>query len=100
MNLRTFLTIIGITFILPVAAQQAKKDTVKIPLGKSSQILLTIGDRSDIETLKHYDFQELFNDVLTKLENPDGVKKDTVIAKPDSTATDSSMTTITSDQSS
>jgi hypothetical protein len=63
---------------------------VKIPLGKSSQIILTIGDRSDIETLKHYDFQKLFSDVLTKLENPEAVKKDSVIVeKSDSTLTDS-----------
>src|SRR5688572_22106585 len=101
MSLRNFLTIIGITLVIPATAQQPKRDTVKIPLGKSSQILLTIGDRSDLETLKHYDFQGLFADVLTKLENPDGVKNDTIpMAKADSTSNDTTAvanTTETSD---
>lgn len=93
MSLRSLITILGITLVLPAAAQQTKRDTVKIPLGKSSQILLTIGDRNDIETLKHYNFQELFNDVLLKLENPEGVKSDTVpVAKADSTASDTTAT--------
>jgi hypothetical protein len=101
MGLRNLFTIIGITLVLPVAAQQTKKDTVKIPLGKSSQILLTIGDRSDLETLKHYDFQGLFADVLSKLEHPEGIKNDTIpLGKNDSTASDTTAvanTTETSD---
>jgi hypothetical protein len=89
MSLRNFLTIIGITLIIPATAQQPKRDTVKIPLGKSSQIVLTIGDRGDLETLKHYDFQGLFADVLNKLENAEGVKNDTIpVAKADSTTSD------------
>jgi hypothetical protein len=100
MSLRNLFTIIGITLVLPLVAQQTKKDTVKIPLGKSSQILLTIGDKSDIETLKHYDFQELFSDVLRKLENPDGVKNDTTpVVRKDSTINDTTAVAQTSDNS-
>lgn len=97
MSFRNLFTIIGITLVLPATAQQIKRDTVKIPLGKSSQIVLTIGDRSDIETLKHYDFQGLFADVLTKLEKPEGAANDSVVvAKSDSTGTDTTTVANTS----
>lgn len=100
MNLRNLFTIIGVLSILPaVAQQQPKRDTVKIPLGKASQILLTIGDRSDIETLKHYNFQELFNDVLAKLENPEAIANDTVPVKTDTTLNDSTEVADTNESS-
>jgi hypothetical protein len=56
------------------AKGQQKSDTVVVPLGKSSQIIFTMQDRSDVEILKHYNFQEMFQDILTKIEGSDTVK--------------------------
>ena len=55
-------------------AQQAatqKSDTVIIELAHTSKVIFTIKDRRDLEILKHYDFQSLFRDVITKLEKND-----------------------------
>jgi hypothetical protein len=54
-----------------VAAQAQKQDTVIINIAKTSKIIFTIEDRDDIQILKHYNFQELFQDVLKKLEAND-----------------------------
>lgn len=54
-----------------IAKGQEKRDTVVVPLAKTSQLIFTMGDRSDLEILKHYDFQELFQDILTKIESTD-----------------------------
>ncbi len=51
--------------------QTEKQDTVIISIAKTSKIIFTIQDRKDIEILKHYNFQELFKDVLHKLETND-----------------------------
>ena len=50
---------------------QQTGDTVIVELAKTSRVIFTIKDRSDLEILKHYDFQQLFQDVLTKLEKSD-----------------------------
>ncbi len=50
---------------------QEKRDTIIVELAKTSKVILTIGDRSDLETLKHYNYQDLFQDILTKLEAND-----------------------------
>ncbi len=58
-----------------------KTDTVIVDLTKTSKMMLTIQDRKDLETLKHYDFQKLFQDVIAKLEKSDStmlIKKDSV----------------------
>lgn len=65
---------LGISAALHAQGQQ-KSDTVVVPLAKTSKIIFTMEDRSDLEILKHYNFQELFNDIIVKLEN-----KDTVVA--------------------
>jgi hypothetical protein len=64
------LIALAITASLYARAQE-KGDTVIVPLGKSSQIIFTIQDRSDVEILKHYNFQDMFQDILTKIENSD-----------------------------
>ncbi len=48
-----------------------KSDTVIIELAHTSKVIFTIKDRRDLEILKHYDFQSLFRDVITKLEKND-----------------------------
>ena len=77
------LTIIIAACTTGAKAQQAS-DTIIVELAKTSKVIFTIKDRSDLEILKHYDFQQLFEDVLLKLE-----KKDTTsLANRDSTQTD------------
>jgi hypothetical protein len=47
---------------------QSKTDTVVVELANTSRVVFTIRDRSDIPTLKAYDYQALFNDIISKLE--------------------------------
>jgi hypothetical protein len=68
-------------------AQQVS-DTVIVELAKTSRVIFTIKDRSDLEILKHYDFQQLFQDVLLKLEKNDT----TSLATRDSTQTNDVVT--------
>ncbi len=57
------------------AVTQAKSgDTVVVELAKTSKVVFTMKERSDLEALKQYDFQALFNDILSKLENTDTIK--------------------------
>jgi hypothetical protein len=59
-----------ITLSLQAEAQQ-KQDTVIVELGKSSKVIFTVQDRADLEVLKHYNFQDLFQDIISKLEKQD-----------------------------
>jgi hypothetical protein len=63
------LTAVLLVIIAMKGYAQAKTDTVIIPLAKTSKVIFTIQDRSDIEILKHYNFQDLFQDVLKKLDS-------------------------------
>jgi hypothetical protein len=86
------LIMTGVVMLTSLAtlAQEQKTDTVKIPLAKTSQIIFTVKDHSDLETLKHYDFKSLFQDIITRLEQNDSaivVQADSVsneIAKKES----------------
>lgn len=53
---------------LTPAIASAQADTVVIPLAETSKIVFTIEDRRDIKTLRHYNFQKLFNDVFNRLD--------------------------------
>lgn len=61
-----FISIIFLSVFKAYA--QPASDTVIVKLGKASQVILTVKDRSDLETLKQYDFQSLFQDLITKIE--------------------------------
>lgn len=76
MKSRIILLVLLIAGASAVHAQ--KQDTVIISIAKTSKIIFTIQDRSDIEVLKHYNFQDLFEDVLKKLE-----KNDTTVLQND-----------------
>src|SRR5688500_13596485 len=82
MFMKKFL-LTGILATYAVMAYAQPSDTVIVELGKTSRVIFTIQDRSDIEILKHYDFQQLFEDVLTKIEKNDT----TALAERDSTET-------------
>ncbi|HEY5744666.1 MAG TPA: hypothetical protein VIU12_01210 [Chryseolinea sp.] len=68
---------------------QQKGDTVIVELGKTSRVIFTVKDRKDLDILKHYDFQQLFQDILVKIENSDS----TSLAKKDSANTNAVATT-------
>ncbi len=77
------LTALLCACVLLVKAQQ-QNDTIIVELAKSSRVILTIQDRSDLEILKQYDFQELFQDILVKLEKNDTTalsKNDSVVVE-------------------
>ncbi len=79
---KKFLLVIASCAVFTARAQETR-DTVIVELAKTSQVIFTIKDRSDLEILKHYDFQQLFEDVLRKLEKSDT----TSLAASDSTKT-------------
>lgn len=51
------------------ANAQQKSDTVIVELAKSSRIMFTIKDRNDLSILRQYDFQALFTDILSKIDD-------------------------------
>lgn len=88
MDKKILLTLLlGASVILGKAQQ--KSDTVIVELGKTSRVIFTVQDRKDLDILKHYDFQQLFQDILLKIENSDT----TALAKKDSANTNAVATT-------
>lgn len=69
-HIATLFTLVTLTSV-SAGAQVQPADTVIVPLGRSSKIIFTIEDRRDLEILRHYNFQELFNDIFDKLEGND-----------------------------
>lgn len=68
------ITLLGIqTFSM---AQVKAADSVVLRVGEASKVIFAIHDKKDLETLKHYDFQALMNDMITKLENNDSSQLD------------------------
>lgn len=53
------------------AAQAQANDTLVVRVGKESTVIFSIKDKQDLETLKHYNFQALMDDMLQKLEKRD-----------------------------
>lgn len=67
MRRKMIVLALAITTTFAVRGQQ-KGDTVIVSLGKTSKVIFTMQDRSDLEILKHYNFQDLFQDIFLKLE--------------------------------
>jgi hypothetical protein len=55
---------------------QQKTDTVIVSLGNTSKVVFTIQDRRDLDILRHYNFQDLFQDIFKKLEDSDTTASD------------------------
>lgn len=66
-----FIPILLIAFSFALQAQTA--DTVTVDLAKTSKLVFTMQDRSDLEALKQYDFEALFADMISKLEQGDSL---------------------------
>ncbi|GCC53041.1 hypothetical protein SanaruYs_32820 [Chryseotalea sanaruensis] len=60
-----------LSFLISANAQTKKPDTVIVELARSSKLIFTISDKSDLPTLKAYDYQALFKDILAKIEAKD-----------------------------
>ncbi|HEY8937817.1 MAG TPA: hypothetical protein VIM65_21465 [Cyclobacteriaceae bacterium] len=87
--MKNFSLIFLISIVLLKTGYAQKRDTVIVELAKTSKVIFTIQDKKDLEILKHYDFQKLFQDVITNLEKRDSstTKKDSVqtsVAKTES----------------
>jgi hypothetical protein len=65
--MKKVLLAIGGVMLFFVASGQTQ-DTVIINLAKTSKIIFTVEDPEDLEILKHYDFQQLFEDILRRVE--------------------------------
>lgn len=76
-----------VILITGTAAFAQKTDTVVVELAKTSRMVFTIKDKSDLEQLKQYDFQAMFDDIITKLEKNDTVVVVVNQAKEESTVT-------------
>ena len=66
--MKRIISILAGLLVISATGYSQQSDTIIISLAKTSKIVFTIEDREDIEILKHYNFQELFRDVLNKLE--------------------------------
>ncbi len=62
--------ILSVIFLISatLANAQEKQDTVTIELAKTSRVVFTVRDKNDLQILKHYDFNELFREIIKKLE--------------------------------
>lgn len=61
---------------LTARAQEKAADTVIVPLAESSKIIFTVGDPADLGILRHYNFQQLFEDILDRLAENAGMSAD------------------------
>lgn len=59
---------VALSMITVALRAQDAPDTVVVNLTESSKVVLTVGDKDDIDVLRDYDFQQLFSDVLDSLE--------------------------------
>lgn len=71
--MKKIFTTAALLTLCVAAFAQHRTDTVVVQLAKTSRMVFTIKDKSDLEKLKQYDFQALFNDILSKLERNDSV---------------------------
>ena len=76
--MRKLFTLTFLILTVVAANGQTKSDTVIVSLARTSKVVFTMQNRSDLEILKHYNFQELFNDILTRIEKSDTTGTDTV----------------------
>lgn len=73
MSIKTTAAIL-VTIVSSAATAQVKSaDTVIVPLANTSKIIFTIQDRSDLDILRHYNFQDLFQDILQRIEESDSL---------------------------
>lgn len=91
--MKRILTVALILITSAATLAQKSADTVVVELAKTSRMVFTMKDKSDLEQLRQYDFQAMFDDILTKLDKNDSVivvvnpAKEIVIDIPGTTET-------------
>ena len=81
MNTRVKMSLMGLWMMGVGSATFGQPiDSVVIRVGNESKVIFMIKDKRDLETLKHYNFQALMEDMVQKLEKRDS----TAITKPSS----------------
>lgn len=65
--------LIGLCILSSVTYGQQKQDTVIVELANTSRVIFTVRDHKDLEILKHYNFNQLFADVLSTLAKKDSL---------------------------
>ena len=81
----------GVAAMLIVASASAQsRDTVIVNLARTSKIIFTVEDPEDLEILRHYDFQMLFEDILRKVDDKKQGRDSVLVSvdAEDSTASD------------
>jgi hypothetical protein len=73
MKTQFFISIFFLASTLFAHAQK-KADTVVIKVGEASKVIFAIQDKKDLETLKHYNFQSLMDDMIAKLDKRDSTQ--------------------------
>ncbi len=63
--------ILTLTLLTSTLLHAQPADTLVVRVGKESKVIFAIKDKQDLETLKHYNFQALMDDMLQKLEKRD-----------------------------
>jgi hypothetical protein len=93
--------LVVVCFTLGIRSYAQKQDTVIINLAKTSKIIFTVEDPDDLEILKHYDFQQLFEDILHKIEEKKKVNEtadSTTVANEDQPSTEPDNDVIIEDE--
>lgn len=78
-----YMVLLMLSGILTSVLSAQEADTVVVELGTSSKVILTIGDRKDIDVLRRYDFQALFDDVFKRLQEGDSISGETPAPSPE-----------------
>jgi hypothetical protein len=89
--IRKIFGVMLFTAIVITTNAQEKADTVIVSLAKTSKVIFTIQDRNDLEILKHYNFQDLFQDILKRIEKTDSLS--TTTSTSDTLKTESPVVT-------
>ncbi len=80
--MKTIFSVMLLVSVIVAAPAQQKPDTVVVELAKSSRVVFTIKDRKDLPTLRQYDFQALFTDILNKIDNTPVVSEHDTVTEP------------------
>ncbi|MBY0433264.1 MAG: hypothetical protein K2U26_04050 [Cyclobacteriaceae bacterium] len=69
--MKSYILTAAILFTCVGFSRAQKADSVVIRVGEGSKVIFSIKDKRDLETLKHYNFQALMDDMVKKLEQRD-----------------------------
>ncbi len=93
---KLYISFIALLTLVTTSSFAQKGDSVVIKVGDGSHVTILIRDKKDLETLKHYNFQALVDDMISKLEKRDTtpLAKSNESYRKDSTATTQPTSTV------